>query len=54
MRPEGPRERRRSDAREIGTSAFYLDTHLKKLTRIIKTVTNAITGCGIIQHWPED
>jgi hypothetical protein len=28
--------------------------NLKKLTRIIKTVTNAITGCGVIVHWPND
>lgn len=28
--------------------------NLKKLTRIIKTVTNAITGCGMISHWPGD
>lgn len=28
--------------------------NLKKLTRIIKTVTTAITGCGTVLHWPND
>ena len=28
--------------------------NLKKLTRMIKTVTDAITGCGIVAHWPND
>jgi len=27
---------------------------LKKLTNVIKTVTSAITGCGIVVHWPND
>jgi len=27
---------------------------LKKLTNMIKTVANAITGCGSIMHWPND
>ena len=27
---------------------------LKKLTRIIKTMTTAITGCGMMFHYPND
>jgi len=27
---------------------------LKKLTNVIKTVTSAITGCGIVVHWPNE